>query len=245
MNTKIKTLLAGIALTAVAAVHAGPFDGASMPPAEMLRIGIMNHNLEKVKTAIELGADPNKYMAPNGDTALTLAYRVDAPKIVQYLLDNPKVSVTLENRNGESPLMLAAFKGDMADVDELVRRGASPVKDIGWTPLHYAATVGNVEMMDKLVKLGANVNAQTDAGVTPLMMAARMPSQKAVVYLLRHGAYRDVCTFRGQSPADYAEKAGDIKLAEYLKIERCAVKGFINPDARKAVQPVTVVPGGR
>ena len=62
-------------------------------------------------------------------------------------------------------------------------------------------------------------------------MAARKPSRAAVTMLLKAGAYRDYCTDTGQSPADFARRAGDKELAEYLAIPKCAVKGRITQGA--------------
>lgn len=210
-----------------------------VPPEELLRSAIAGKNLDGVKLALMQGANPNSYLA-SGDTPLTLAFRADAPSIVDYLLSNPRVNSNLENRMGESPLMLAIIKKDHDRADALLKRGASPLKNLGWSPLHYAATIADVPMMEKLVKLGANVNAQTPAGVTPLMMAARRPNREAVTFLLKHGAYRDVCTKDGMSPAQFADNAGDVKLAEYLKIDHCAVKGLIDPSIMDEKPIVTI-----
>lgn len=75
--------------------------------------------------------------------------------------------------------------------------------------------------MKKLLSLGADPNVRTNQGVTPLHMAARLPSRNVVLTLLRAGAYRNYCTTAGLSPADFAKKAGDEELAKYLAIERC------------------------
>ena len=103
----------------------------------------------------------------------------------------------------------------------LVEKGASINKTIGWSALHYAATNGHDEIVSYLLTKGADVNARTDAGVTPLYMAARGMYRKTVMMLLRAGAYRDLCNVQGQSPADAARKAGDTELADYLAVDRC------------------------
>ena len=62
---------------------------------------------------------------------------------------------------------------------------------------------------------------RTNQGVTPLHMAARLPSRSVVLTLLRAGANRNYCTTAGLSPADFAKKAGDDELAKYLATESC------------------------
>lgn len=146
-------------------------------------------------------------MLENGDTPLTWALRSESWDLARVLLDAQGIDVNMENRHGETPLMLAVIKGREAEFDRLLKLGAKVNKTRGWTPLHYAATEGRTSMMKRLIELGADVNAQTKAGITALDMAARKPSREAVMMLLRAGAYRDYCTDRGMSAADFAKKA--------------------------------------
>ncbi len=232
----MKTLFArlGLALAILLGTQTAWADDLS--PNEALRYGIKNNNPADIRLAFLRGAEPNSRFA-NGDTPLTFAFRSESYDAVDALLQNPKVSVVLENRMGESPLMMAVFREDEKHFDALLARGASPVKATGWSPIHYAATAGSIPMMERLKSLGADVNAQTSSGVTPLMMAARAPSRNAVEWLLRQGAYRDVCTKEGMSPADFARNAGDTALADFLAIEKCAVKGLIHPYEADKVKP--------
>ena len=43
---------------------------------------------------------------------------------------------------------------------------------LGWTPLHYAATLGNRQITKLLISKGADVNAINDVNQTPLDIAA-------------------------------------------------------------------------
>ena len=164
------------------------------------------------------------------------------PNIVlaRVLLDAQGIDVNMENRHGETPLMLAVIKGREAEFDRLLKLGAKVNKTRGWTPLHYAATEGRTSMMKRLIELGADVNAQTKAGITALDMAARKPSREAVMMLLRAGAYRDYCTDRGMSAADFAKKAGDEELAKYLAVKACAVTGPARPELYRQPAGITL-----
>lgn len=188
------------------------------------RAAIRSNNASRVKDFLEEGFTPN-FMMENGDTAFTYAMRSDSRNAAVTLLDSGLLDVNKPNRFGETPLMLAVFKGDKAIFEKLLELGADPKAGTNWTALHYAATAGLNDFAKRLLELGADPNAQTRAGVTPLIMAARKPSREVVMTLLRAGAYRDYCTDRGLSPADFAKKAGDEELAKYLAVKTCAVIG--------------------
>lgn len=173
-----------------------------------------------VSYMISQGVSPNT-IVKNGDPALVRAIRMDSDRVVRVLLDSPGIDIDTASEYGETALMLAAFKGNITLLNELLAKGASVNRVGGWTPLHYAATEGHDAIVAILLDKGARVNVQTSAGVTPLYMAARKPSRKVVMQLLKAGAYRDLCNDKNQSPADAAAKAGDEELAKFLAIEKC------------------------
>lgn len=173
-----------------------------------------------VQYMIEQGVSPNT-IVKNGDPALVRAIRMDSPRVVRALLQSPGLDIDTASEYGETALMLAAFKGNMALVQELLDNGAAVNRIGGWTPLHYAAAEGHEEIVALLLEKGARVNVQTAAGVTPLYMAARKPSRAVVMQLLKAGAFRDLCNDKNQSPAEAAERAGDKELARYLAIDKC------------------------
>lgn len=198
-----------------------PADPAEEAALKNLEAAILADNVSAVRASL-LTEDIVNRILPEGDTALTLALRAESRRSVDALLASDKVDVTVRNRFGESPLMLAVFKGNNAVFEELLKRGARPDEKSGWSALHYAAAQGNKAYVERLLSLGADPNVRTNQGVTPLHMAARIPARDVILTLLRAGAYRDYCTTAGKSPADFARKAGDEELATYLAVERCA-----------------------
>lgn len=170
----------------------------------------------------ELAYDPNFYL-PNGDTPLVFAIRMDAKVSTnQVLLRSFKINVKVPTLRGETPLMLAAIKGDQPLAQKLIEMGAPVNANFGWTALHYAASTGQTAMTRFLIEKGAQVNARTERGVTPLYMAARIVASPTVDVLLEAGADKTLCNDQGISPEAIAVKRGDSKLAQKLHINACA-----------------------
>lgn len=86
----------------------------------------------------------------------------------------------------------------------------------GWTPLHYAVSLGNLELVEFLVEHGANINAKDINGVTPLHIAAKNGHFSIVKFLVKHGALIDVVDIYGKTPIDYAREGGHKSIVKYL-----------------------------
>jgi ankyrin repeat protein len=69
-------------------------------------------------------------------------------KAVEVLMSWPKTDVNTLNSKGESPLMLAAIKGNVDIAERLIKKGAD-VNKTGWTPLHYAASSGQLAIISR------------------------------------------------------------------------------------------------
>ncbi|GAC1529451.1 MAG: hypothetical protein NVS2B4_07810 [Ramlibacter sp.] len=158
-----------------------------------------------VAKLLRRGFDPNT-PSPEGLGGLYLALREPAPKIAQVLLDWPKTNVELRTPQDESPLMMAALKGQLAMVKQLVERDAD-VNKPGWAPLHYAATGGHVEVMELLLEHSAFIDAESPNGTTPLMMAAMYGNTAAVKLLLDAGADTAMRNKLGMTALDFAQTA--------------------------------------
>ena len=94
-------------------------------------------------------------------------------------------------------------------------------EDKDFTLLHFAAEMGNVEMMRQLLKHGADVNARTSIGITPLLLASGYkihysdwcavhevtriePRPQTVKLLLEAGADLTTATRHSECPLTYA-----------------------------------------
>ena len=78
-----------------------------------------------------------------------------------------------------------------------------------FTPLHCAAMNGHASMCATLIRVGANVNAQTDPqGYAPLHTAAFAGHVDAIRVLLAGGADRNLLNHRNETPAQTAARTG-------------------------------------
>jgi len=138
--------------------------------------------LPLVRKLLDAGANPNAVV----DNTPRARMRAGSPRIVFA-----------------TPLMRAAFSGDLELVKLLLSKGADPnirSKDYE-TMLEAAAGLGfiqgyskgkpsaeRLEVVKLLVGLGADVNAADDYGITALMAAANMGDVSIIQYLVDRGA---------------------------------------------------------
>lgn len=209
-----------------------PFED-SKPLEQQLMQAIARDDAGKVAYLLrEKRLDPNFYL-PNGETPLVWALKNDAKVTAEKVLINSiKLKVNMPTLRGETPLMLAAIKGNIDFAKALLDKGADINANYGWTALHYSASTGQTAMTRFLIANGATVDARTERGVTPLYMAARIVATPTVDVLLKAGADKTLCNDQGISPSAIAQKRGDEKLAQKLAIEACSPW----PNASKATE---------
>ncbi|KAK7159844.1 hypothetical protein R3I94_006010 [Phoxinus phoxinus] len=144
-------------------------------------------------------------------------------KIASSSSTRQKDKVNKRNERGETPLHMAAIRGDVKQVKELIGLGADVnVKDFaGWTPLHEACNLGYYDVAKVLIGAGAEVNTQGLDDDTPLHDASSSGHKDIVKLLLRHGGNAFQANKRGERPVDVADSQeleqllkGEIPLSE-------------------------------
>jgi uncharacterized protein len=126
-----------------------------------------------------------------------------------------------------SILLDAAFSGDIAAVQDLVRKGANvnfPDEELGDRPLHRAAMQGHSEVARFLIESGADVNAACNLGSRPLHWAAEAGHMQTVRLLIEKGAQVNAVDSDNQTAADWAASAGHSDIAALLRKLEAAKK---------------------
>jgi len=171
-----------------------------------------------VRKMVGTVVNANELNPLGGEPALVLAIREGSTAVVQDLLAHPGTDLERKAVNGNTALMMAAFKRDGDTVRALLDKGAK-VNQSGWTALHYAAASGDAAIAQLLIERGAQVNAlspRPSGAVTPLMMAAREGQDGIVRLLLAKGANAALKNTEGFTAAQLAKQAGHDKLAGLL-----------------------------
>lgn len=203
----LRGLVATIGLLAAAAATAGAY--------EDFFEAVRTDDARTVEALILRGISTNSADRTHGP-AIVLAARERAYDALRALLLSPATDLDARNRAGETALMYAALHGRLDVVKLLVSKGAA-VNQQGWTPLHYAASSGQTQVIEYLLGQNAYIDAASENGTTPLMLAARQKQVSAVQLLAREGADPTVKNQAGLTAADYLDGNGIPEEARRLR----------------------------
>jgi ankyrin repeat protein len=154
------------------------------------------------------------------------------------------------DKNGKNTLHIAAQSGNPQMVSIIIQAArkrkelqkAVEAKDsTGATALHYAIASKNLPTAQLLLEAGADVNAQTNEGLTPLMIAAKLALNQAFFLLLAQaGTQFSLKSKKGLKAIDYAEHA---MIKEFIdKLHGEAIRKKFRGDGAENIPPVNVGP---
>jgi ankyrin repeat protein len=105
------------------------------------------------------------------------------------LLISFKAGINAANKDGQSPLSVAAQKHHSGIVAILLQQGSVPDSSIayGQTALILAVAVGSVDVVEQLLKAGANANFKTIEGDTAVSLAQELENDNASRLLRQYG----------------------------------------------------------
>ncbi len=230
-----------------------------------LSLAIKNRNPEMVSVLLKAGANPNTAMW-SGETPLMTAARTGITQIVKSLIDKGANVNATEPRRGQSALMWAiSFRNPDAarlliDAGANVSASTIMLKDEtnyspmfmggyaanvqsvpqgGYTPLMFAARVGDMTTARQLVARGADVNASSVEDGSALVIASSWGHEDLAVYLLEEGANPNVADANGMTALHYAMRDG-LKLLHGFEIsEATRVCGFRSDSLCKPIDTLT------
>merc|ERR1712168_138392 len=143
-----------------------------------LSVAFKNGSIEIIKMLIENGAEENLNVTnSSGDAILhsVVRWKEKGLKYLDYLIKKG-AAVNIKNREGRTPLHIAAHINNLEIISYLVEHGTNLyLQDtFGDTALHYAVKHGErgLETVDYLIKKGADVNVKGRGGNTPLTLAS-------------------------------------------------------------------------
>jgi len=207
-----------------------------------LALACANGNAAMVETLLMAGADPNAAL-PTGETALMTASRTGNLEAVKRLLARGADVNAKESFRGQTALMWAVDQKHPEVVQALIDRGADvhARSSSGFTPLLFAARVGDIGSARILLAAGADANAVTPRpedgeadkdrsrgfngggrpysyraapyNMSPLLMASASGHEALSIFLLEHGADPNAADSNGATAMHYAVLQGMVAIA--------------------------------
>lgn len=203
-------LLCFLMLAGASLAHAGSYEDFFK--------AIQQDYVAGLQTLLSRGFDANT-VDDKGQCGLHVALANESLKVAKVLASWPQTDVNKLNHKDESALMLAALKGYQDLAEMLIRKGAD-VNKPGWTPLHYAASKGELGVINLLLEHNAYIDAESPNGTTPLMMAAMYGTPEAVNLLLQEGADPKLKNQLGLTALQFAQRGNRPDAIE-------AIAGFL------------------
>ncbi len=185
-------------------------------PVRDMVVAAQIDNPVTVRKLIANGMSPNTIDPVTGEPLIIVALREGANGVIDLLLSEKDFALEQSAPNGNTALMMAAFKHNRKAVQTLLARGAS-VNRPGWSPLHYAATSGDVAITALLLAHGAHIDSRAPGQFTPLMMAAREGQPEVAVLLVGHGANTGLKSAENLTAAQIARRADRADVAKAIE----------------------------
>ena len=203
-----------LALVACLLLAGVPASAATNRFTDFFRAVAVDHDVD-MRALLQQGMDPNLRDAVANEPALIIALRVNADRVFAVLLQSPEIDIEVQAVNGDTPLMLASYKGKTDAVRALLAKKAEPNRP-GWTALHYAAAGGYAAIVALLLDRSAYIDAGSPNQTTPLMMAAKDGHAEVVKLLLEEGADASLRNEAGMTAADFARKYKQAPVLDLL-----------------------------
>lgn len=135
-------------------------------------------NVSVVRQLLAKGADVNAKEREYDQTALMWAVAQSHSVVVEALLES----------RADTNARAKAYKQTVKFTPEQGSKNVYDIQQGGYTPILFAARVGNLESTKLLLKFGANVNDVAPYGTSALVLASHSGHSPLAKYLLDNGA---------------------------------------------------------
>ncbi|MDQ7824928.1 MAG: ankyrin repeat domain-containing protein [Candidatus Eremiobacteraeota bacterium] len=143
----------------------------------------------------------------------------DIGKVTEILAKDPRI-VNEKNKEGLTPLHLAALEGNVVLLELLLKKGARinelDTGKTGNTALFLTARNGYLEATDFLLSMGADINIKGKVGMSALFGAVASKKPEVIKLLVEKGADINAVTDQNVNVLELAAVYKDIPTAELL-----------------------------
>ncbi|GAB6027875.1 hypothetical protein CHUAL_002089 [Chamberlinius hualienensis] len=157
--------------------HGAILDATTLNKQTPLHMAAEKGQLDVCNCLLELKADPNA-VDQQGQTPLHLAAENDHSDVVKLFLKYRPELVTMANTGGSTCAHIAAMKGSVEVIKELMKSNKAVVingrlKATESLPIHLAAEGGHADVVKILLEAGASGTDENKEGHTPLHLAGK------------------------------------------------------------------------
>lgn len=134
------------------------------------------------------------------------------------MVEQRDINAPITTNYSQTPLMIAAQRGWMPILRELIRRGAALdiVDSNKDTALHYASNFNSPEAVAALVEAGADLNLKDKWSQTPLIMCLSSYNREGARIVLANGADPTLSTGQGGAAINYAAGYGEVEMLKKM-----------------------------
>ncbi|MCZ7565502.1 MAG: ankyrin repeat domain-containing protein [Burkholderiales bacterium] len=206
---------AALAALALASTPAAGRAESELPDPVRFGVAIESGDIARAREWLSAGLPPD-FLADRIGTGMMIgAWEGNIPMMALFLSHGADINAA--NRLGEQAIMHAAWRGHVDAVRWLIERGAEVSREgLAWSALHYAVFAGKRVVAELLIRHGADVNARSTNGSSPLMMAAREGHAELARLLLGVGADTTIRNDWGDDALAWAMRNGHARIGRMV-----------------------------